>query len=539
MWLRWSVCFHLPLGCPLIVDHRSHLTCEKMNHRGCYLSVHLHDSSHHEIVHQPSHWDDEEDGCACRFSCMVLPPCYPLFLLTFPMTLGVLLHRRGRRSRFASFSDLPNVSVHLLDVMVDILHDHRVLFSFERPSFAVLLLNVRWWTFWFLNVSSSSQRSRHPSYTILFLVIGLATPLLVHLLKVDLLDVPWCWPRRTCSVIRSCTSDWMIWQPFSIVSWAFFSCTAVNPPSLFPHLQKNFSQSASVATRSTLNVDFAACVFFDDLCCARDGSQLSSFTCFLFCVMPRGLPAVRGRIDYFTRETVPPLYFLLFRAFLISLWGWWSLWRTRTELCRSTRHSRSLSWQNSSAFCTDSRSTTNNRSWWFFQVEVGLVRHVGVRIRWRHEWECFPGFAYSKSSCHKSFRFSWIFMSWRSNMIQQWCVRILSLAFVRQRRKIQILASVTLMSSDVHKFFSLKIGMNLLIQLLTCHLWCFISFFLCLTGELSENPIRCQSFHHVRAVFLSSSDLFCHVFQRASSTELYFGINLTAALLEDLLSMEQ
>ena len=163
MWLRWSVCFHLPLGCPLIVDHRSHLTCEKMNHRGCYLSVHLHDSSHHEIVHQPSHWDDEEDGCACRFSCMVLPPCYPLFLLTFPMTLGVLLHRRGRRSRFASFSDLPNVSVHLLDVMVDILHDHRVLFSFERPSFAVLLLNVRWWTFdsWMFRLLPSDQGILH------------------------------------------------------------------------------------------------------------------------------------------------------------------------------------------------------------------------------------------------------------------------------------------------------------------------------------------------------------------------------------------
>ena len=29
----------------------------------------------------------------------------------------------------------------------------------------------------------------------------------------------------------------MIWEPFSIVTWAFFSCKAVNPPRLLPHLQ--------------------------------------------------------------------------------------------------------------------------------------------------------------------------------------------------------------------------------------------------------------------------------------------------------------
>ena len=40
------------------------------------LSFHCHDLSHHEIVHQPSHWDnDEEDGCVeCCSSCVGLLP---------------------------------------------------------------------------------------------------------------------------------------------------------------------------------------------------------------------------------------------------------------------------------------------------------------------------------------------------------------------------------------------------------------------------------------------------------------------------------
>ena len=46
-------------------------------------SFHCQDLLHHELIHQPSHWDDDEDGCACRSSCMRLPSSHPLFLLTF------------------------------------------------------------------------------------------------------------------------------------------------------------------------------------------------------------------------------------------------------------------------------------------------------------------------------------------------------------------------------------------------------------------------------------------------------------------------
>ena len=68
--------------------------------RGIGLSVHYHDSSHHELVHEPSHWsDDEEDGCACCSSCMGFSFVF-LFLLAFSdtlycqMILGVLHYQQ-------------------------------------------------------------------------------------------------------------------------------------------------------------------------------------------------------------------------------------------------------------------------------------------------------------------------------------------------------------------------------------------------------------------------------------------------------------
>ena len=93
-----------------------------------------------------------------------------------------------------------------------------------------------------------SKWSTHPSKKIFCLVIGSAIPSFVHHRKWSSIvaqfiyiyrnvwssDVSWRWPRWTCSGIRSCTSRWMTWQPFSIVTWAFFSCAAVN----LPHLQK-------------------------------------------------------------------------------------------------------------------------------------------------------------------------------------------------------------------------------------------------------------------------------------------------------------
>ena len=64
---------------------------------------------------------------------------------------------------------------------------------------------------------------------------------------------------------------------------------------------ENCSQSASFGTISTLSEKTSLLLFsFDDLCCARDCSQLSRIKCCLFCVMQEVFPrTLRGRIDAF------------------------------------------------------------------------------------------------------------------------------------------------------------------------------------------------------------------------------------------------
>ena len=102
------------------------------------------------------------------------------------------------------------------------------------------------------------------------------------------------------------------------------------------------SPSASFGTTSTLSVDFAASFFFDDLFCAWDCSQLSRFYCLLFCVVPGGFPRLSVVVSApFLGRQLFLLKFFFSEPFQIRLWGWWSLWGTRTELCRSTRQSRS------------------------------------------------------------------------------------------------------------------------------------------------------------------------------------------------------
>ena len=73
----------------------------------------------------------------------VLPACGCSLLFSFfdniycQMILGVLLYRHGDVCALLNFSAVPNVPVHVIDVVDGMLHDHRVLLSFERPSFAV------------------------------------------------------------------------------------------------------------------------------------------------------------------------------------------------------------------------------------------------------------------------------------------------------------------------------------------------------------------------------------------------------------------
>ena len=68
------------------------------------------------------------------------------------------------------------MSVHVIDVVNGILHDHRVILSFERPSFAVLLkspsVDEHLIPVCFVFLGDQT----HPSKKAFCLVIGSATP---------------------------------------------------------------------------------------------------------------------------------------------------------------------------------------------------------------------------------------------------------------------------------------------------------------------------------------------------------------------------
>ena len=246
------------------------------------------------------------------------------------------------------------------------------------------------------------------------------------------------------------------------------------------------SPSASSGTTCTLSVDFAASFFFDDLFCARDCSQLSRFYCLLFCVTPRGFPRVSVVVStlFLGRQ-------LLLLKFFFSE-HFWSVFEV-DDLCEELGRNCVVA-QDSPVRCLIESQRIlrclqihhKQSSMMVLHVEVRLVLRVGVRIQWRNDWEvhCFSAFAYSKSSWHKSTKFYWIFMSWESNMIQQWCISFLDLVGWK-RWHVHILAWVTLQSSDVHRFFPLKMGMTLAVVtadlssllLLSSKLQIFLSFF--------------------------------------------------------------
>ena len=169
---------------------------------------------------------------------------------------SVCLCQHGTVCALLNFSALPNVSAHANDVVDGVLHDHGVLLSFER----VPLLNVRFVNFWFLYPSLFSQRSTQPSKNCL--VIGLATPFLVHLREMV--------AHHSDLFGNSKLYEWLndLAAFFSSHLSVLFLCTC---QSAKPHLQ---------TTIISLNIDVAAFVIFNDLRCASDFFQLSRFKCF-------------------------------------------------------------------------------------------------------------------------------------------------------------------------------------------------------------------------------------------------------------------
>ena len=198
------------------------------------------------------------------------------------MTRDVLFYRHSDVWLSLSFS-LPQCTSSRNWQVDGVLHDHWVLLSFERSSFAIHLLNV------LLLILDSCILRLFPAIRNLRKIFfwWQATPFLAHLREwwriiaqyVWSSDVPWRWPRLTYSVIWSCKSDWMMWHPFSGVTWAFFSCNAVNPPRFI--IQKTvanlllLTQPASFGRTSLLNMVLAALV--RRLFVVKDSSFKNSF----------------------------------------------------------------------------------------------------------------------------------------------------------------------------------------------------------------------------------------------------------------------
>ena len=144
----------------------------------------------------------------------------------------------------------------------------------------------------------------------------------------------------------------------------------------------------------------------------------------------------------------------------------------------------------------------------------------------------------------------WIFISWKPNTVQKWCVAFLNIE-MRKRRYIQIVVWVTLWNPDEQKFFLMKT----LSSIFRYNFWPviiaysfpanFTSFFVWLvifsriwhgfslwTGSGSE-------FWQSWRVLAMITPHHFHVFLHALSTRVSFWKSLTPHHVEDLVSVEQ
>ena len=209
--------------------------------------------------------------CSCSRSLTIFTArWYSVCCFTGIATLALLL---------LNFSVFPNVSVYRIDVVDGVLHDHRVLLSSERPSFAVLLLNARLWTFDSC-ILRLSKRSTQPSENLVFgdwvadAFPCASSEIVAH--HFQTCPIFWCamvpapsnlfgnsklyeWLNDLAAFIN-CHSSVLFWE--GCQSAKFLSTSA-----------ENCSQPATFGTIITLSIDFAAFVFSDDLRGAGDCSQ--------------------------------------------------------------------------------------------------------------------------------------------------------------------------------------------------------------------------------------------------------------------------
>ena len=226
--------------------------------------------------------------------------------------------------------------------------------------------------------------------------------------KIWSFDVPWCWLRWTCSAIRSCTSDWMNWQPFSSVTWAFFSCTAVHFRQASFHIWRNLFTICFFWNNKYIECRLRCfCFLWWSLLCKGLLSAVQLLLSLVLCFARRFPSAVRGRIDSFSLETTAPLYILLFRTFPDSSLRLMIFVGELGRNCVVAQDTPVRCLIESQRILRCFQIHHNQSVMMVLHVEVRLVLRVGVRIQWRNDWEvhCFSAFAFSKSLWHKSTKF--------------------------------------------------------------------------------------------------------------------------------------
>ena len=486
---------------------------------------HSRDLSHHELVHKPSNWDDdEEDGCACtsclRFPHAILWCSRTLTIFTTNWFSWRCFTGRGCPSVCLIFQ---HSQIYLFTQRTWLVIFCMVTESFSHlsvPAFAVRPSCVRSGSLVVCNfhLIPNDLRNRRGRSSLhlcflgqrcLFLNIsnnGLASmPSTIVLKMIHVEFLVWC-VRQDEAVRRL---QWL--ENLSLSSFGTSFLVGLSTRQVFTTSAEYCACSASLGTPIALNVDLAVFVFLTSQLCLRF-LPVVSFPMSLDLLI-RALKFPSACYDRICFSSLVMLLFLLLVFFFEPFWSIFDVDGLGAELGRNCVVTSDTPVRCLAEFQQILRRLQINHKqevMRILHVKVRLVLRVGTLIQWRNGWEvhCIPGSACSKTS--------WFFIessflenpTWYRNGACPF-----SILFLRTRRYTQILAIVTLWSSDEQRFFWTKTVVNLLIWLLTFHLWSFllaniISFFLWLVN-LPRIWYGVSPFIRFGFWWLTKPDVFC------------------------------
>ena len=302
---------HHPLGRPLIVDHRNHSNGEKKPWRRSF------------CVARRRTWRRSFIPLSRLISPRTRPrtiplkrrrrrwvwlllllhgvsPDFLLFLIAFDDTLycqiilDVLLYQQNDVRALLNCQPSPMHLFTEMDVIVGILHGHRILFSCKHPNFVILSIQVCFIFCPTINASFEKKSS----------VWWLGRRLLCASQDMDTQLSPtyltcWCAMALAPSDLfgKSKLYWWLNGHLFQLYLERSLLERLSNRQKLLSTHAKIVPNLFLFGTTNTMNVDFAAFVFCDDLCCAGDCSTVKIQRHLVLCHAKKLPSAVHGRID--------------------------------------------------------------------------------------------------------------------------------------------------------------------------------------------------------------------------------------------------